>query len=231
VLNLKTKFYSFFLIFLIGVLSINNFSNAGEKNKGGCADDLNQDALRIAKKAVKDYWIREKAWDAAKRIEDVLVQEPRIYFGYDILKIFYCFHQKKCGQAVAILKKGIKYCPDYHGHYYGLAEVYVKMGLHANALMYYKLAKDKGYPVIDYFYFKVAESHFALKQIDEAIGNLRKALELNEKYFMARRNLIGLLYRSHKKQEALEQARKLVAQKPDAKTLKWAKGIIEKMSR
>ncbi|PCI48995.1 MAG: hypothetical protein COB49_05315 [Alphaproteobacteria bacterium] len=219
-----------FLTLLIILMSLSSLSYA-EKISPGCADDLDQDALKTVRQAMSDYWIKEKAWDAAKRLEEALAQEPRLHYGYDILKIFYCFHQKKCPQAVAILRKGIKHCPDYPGHNYGLAEVYVKMGKHAEALANYKIAKDKGYPVIDYFYFKVAESHFALKQIDEAIENLRKVLELNEKYFIARQNLIGLLYGSQNKQEALEQARKLVALKPDAKTLKWAKGAVENMSR
>ncbi len=235
----KAKSYRYFFICLMGILSINNFSNAAEKSNtsiaakkisDGCADDLNQDAVKIVKQAMTDYWVREKAWDAAKRLEQALDREPRLHLGYDILKIFYCFHQKKCNQAVAILRKGIKHCPDYYGHNYGLTEVYVKMNRHADALENYAIALDKGQPETDYFYFKVAKSHVALKQLDKAITKLQKSLELNEQYFVARRNLIGLLYRSQRKQEALEQARKLVALKPDAKMMQWAKTVIEKMS-
>ncbi|MBL4895191.1 MAG: tetratricopeptide repeat protein [Emcibacter sp.] len=72
--------------------------------------------------------------DAAKSLEGALALEPRLCLGYDILKIHSCFHQKKCDQAVTLLRKAVKYCPDYYGYNYGLAEVYVKMGLHSEAL-------------------------------------------------------------------------------------------------
>jgi len=216
-------------LFII-LMSMNSLSNA-EKISPGCADDLDQTALKTVREAMPDYWVREKARDAARRIEQALALEPRLHFGYDILKIYYCFHQKKCDQAVILLKKAIQHCPDYYGHHYGLAEVYVKMGKHAEALASYKNALDKGEQETAYFYFKVAESHVALKQRDEAISNLRKSLELDERYFIARRNLIGLLYLSQNKQEALSEARILISLKPDAKMMQWAKTVIRKMSQ
>jgi len=218
-----------FSTLLIIFLSMSNFSFA-EKISVGCADDLDQTAVKTVKQAMTDYWVREKAWDAAKRLENALALEPRFHWGYDILKIFYCFHQDKCDQAVALLQKGMKSCPDYHGHNYGLAEVYVKMGQHEKALKNYAIALDKGESETAYYYFKVAESHVALKQIDGAIANLQKSVALDEDYFIARRNLIGLLYKSQKKQQALEQAKKLIALKPDAEMMQWATTIVEKLS-
>ncbi|MBL4895190.1 MAG: hypothetical protein JKY59_10070 [Emcibacter sp.] len=67
--------------------------------------------------------------------------------------------------------------------------------------------------------------------MEQAIFYLRKSMELDELYFQARRNLITLLYKTQRKQEAIRQAQKLIALKPDGKLLKWAKTAIEKMSR
>lgn len=169
-------------LFIIIIVMI-NLSNAAEKSETvrlGCADDLNQTALDVVKKAVKDYWVKEKAWDAAKSLEEALILEPRLYLGYDILKIHYCFHQKKCDQAVTLLRKAVKYCPNYYGHNYGLAEVYVKMGSLPKALENYAIALEKGQPETAYFYYKIAESQFSIRDMEQAIYYLRKSIDLDE---------------------------------------------------
>lgn len=203
----------------------------GREIEDGCADNLNEHALKIAKQAAEDFWIKGKTLDAVIQMDVAILIEPRLYGAYSILKLHYCWALKQCGRAVEMFKKAMTHCPEYPGHNFGLGSVYAKMGKPAKALVEYKKAQVKGYPDDPSFYYNMANAYRGVKKYEAALKNYQKSLELDEKHFEARKNMIILLFETGEKSAALDQARKFISLAPDEKTRNWGKQAIQHISR
>ncbi len=197
----------------------------------GCADDLNPEALRIAKAAEDDFWIKGKTLDAAMRLEKAITLEPRLYRAYPNLKFHYCWALKRCDRAIAILENGISHCPNWAGHHEDLGAIYSKMGKHDLALEEYNKAQAKGVTESASFYYNLGSTNGRLKRYDEAIANFRKSLEMDETHFNARKNLIVTFAMQNENQKALTQIEILLSLSPDDELKKWANGARENLSQ
>ncbi len=197
----------------------------------GCADDLNPEALRIAKAAEEDFWFKGKNLDAIMRLEKAITLEPRIYHAYTNLKFYYCWALKQCDRAIALLEKGISHCPNWAGHNEDLGMVYSEMGKHNRALQEYAKAQAKGVTESASFFYNLGSTNGRLKRYDEAIANFRKALEMDETHFNARKNLIVTFAMQNENQKALEQIEILLSLSPDDELRTWANGAREHLSQ
>ncbi|MBV1931416.1 MAG: tetratricopeptide repeat protein, partial [Porticoccaceae bacterium] len=190
----------------------------------GCADDLNREALRIAKAADEDFWVMGKTRDAAIRLEKAITLEPRLYFAYSNLKFHYCWALKQCDRAIAILEEGISHCPNWAGHNEDLGAVYSEMGEHNLALEEYAKAQAKGVTQSASFYYNLGSTNGRLKRYDEAIANFRKAIDMDETHFNAHKNLIVTFAMQHENQKALKQVEILLSLDPDEELKTWTNG-------
>jgi tetratricopeptide (TPR) repeat protein len=205
--------------------------NSSYKIPDGCADNLNPEALKIVKAANRNYWIKNKTREIVNSLKKAVILEPRLYAAYPNLILYYCKALKKCELAITLLENGINHCPNWAEHNAALGRIYSGMGKYNLALKEYAKAEVKGVTESASYYYNLGNTHGKLKHFDEAIENFLKSLEMNEKHFNARKNLIVTYVMQNKNQEALKQVRLLLNLKPDKKMNSWAKGALEHLSK
>lgn len=146
------------------------------------------------KKKVEDLisLYKEKRYQEVEEISKNLLKEnPKIAILYNILGLSLS-DQKKTDAAIAIFKEGIKINPNFGILYNNLGNIYKYQNNLVAAEKYYRecILKDKN----------IAEPFNNLANLlrmnnknEEAIINYKKALELNNKFFIAHYNL-GITY-------------------------------------
>lgn len=197
----------------------------------GCSDDLDSEALTLAKKANQEFWIKGKTHNAVKQLEQAIALEPRLYSGYTNLKVHYCWALKQCDKAVNLLKSGVAHCPLWPGHHEDLAATYSRMGKHAQAIKEYAVARKKGITETPSLFYNIGNSEAQLKLHREAIVSYQKALGLDAKHFYAHKNLIVTYVMLNQKEQALKQIQTLLSLTQNQKILAWANDAKRRLSQ
>ena len=117
-------------------------------------------------------------------------------------------------EAIRLIQDALKMSPDFPGLLEYLGRLYEDSGRTDDA---FKIYEDgvKRYPKSAEFYYHLGVMKFGQGQVEEGIGLLRKACELNQQYFDWYNALFTALWQIDRKGEALEVLRGWVRAHPE----------------
>jgi len=117
-------------------------------------------------------------------------------------------------EAIRLIQDALKMSPDFPGLLEYLGRLYEDSGRTEDAFRIYEDGVKK-YPKSAEFYYHLGVMRFGQGQIEEGIGLLRKACELNQQYFDWYNALFTALWQIDRKGEALEVLRGWVRAHPE----------------
>lgn len=139
---------------------------------------------------------------------------------------FICLRTKKYGEAEKYLKRAIENQPDYSDAYNNLGVVYLQTEKWDSALQcFQKVLDDPLYATPEFALNNIGQVHYHKGQIDQAIENFKKAINISKSNPLFHYNL-GLSYHEHKKyNDALSEFNIVIELLPKRPEAYYQKGI------
>lgn len=148
-----------------------------------------------------DTLIRAGNLDSAQfLIEKALQLYPANYIAYNNKAVIEIKRNKPASDIINDLEKSLSIWPDYHIALYTLANYYSFLNDYENTIkissryLSLQLTQDLDKPQLGQIYYLTGEAEEHLLQFDNAIADLKKALEINPEDAVSHYDLAGCYY-------------------------------------
>lgn len=153
------------------------------------------------------YFEQGKVPEAISEVEKAIRMDPKNPEFYQFLGYIY-FTSGKYEKAEETYLKALKINPNLTEVRNHLGSLYMATNRFDKALHEFQtILKDKFYPTPWVIYYNLSELYQKENQLEKAISNLRKALEINPKYYRAHYELAEILNRLGETTEAIFEYR------------------------
>ncbi len=195
--------------------------------------DLDSKAVKLNEKGEGLYMEAMKNKNMAQAIkgvtlmEEALALEPRISGAYLNLGQYYSLIGAH-SDALHLVRKGMKYCPNDCNIFFALGNIYSNMDRHMLAAHAFWGAISLG-EVSASAYYNLANAIRQMGDIEKAIAIYHRAVEFDPKHLGARRNLAIIYGQTEDTASAVEQLKILARLDPNGKDGEWAKKVLSEI--
>jgi tetratricopeptide (TPR) repeat protein len=202
------------IIFLLGMYPVQEVFSQSETRKTEIQAKI--DVTRLSQEGYS--FLRSRRWKDVDRVADQIYQKnpssPESYY----LKGGSLHGKGEYYKSIESLNKALQLQSNHDPSLFFMGMNYFRLGIWNKAMDYFSQAAESG-SFHPFYRYNLALTCFVAGDFDRAILESQKTLQLKENYFKAKVILAKALYRSNKKQEALDLTKEMYEKKQESEKI------------